>query len=152
MSERQIEFHGGLIFRTDYFGSLDWNRGAAWLVVREKVWHVLLPGPPRSRQCVQAGPVPAEDEPGGWAWCVDIDGQRWVIPTRTIHGTRPEPPERGGIYQRAAVIYTGWAINAGRAAFGGVHDLRNGPESFSARICVCCGVRVAGQNVKRGVW
>ena len=139
----KLRFHGGLLVETDYFGSLDWSRGQAWLGVHGTSWHVLLPDVPRSMNCAQVYPFPAEDEPEGWAWCVDVDGRRWMVPSGCIHGERPAPPVKGHAWRRAAVIYTGQTQAANRAAFGGTHDLRDGLNGHSCRLWVTCGFRVA---------
>lgn len=107
MNNITFQFHGGLLHKTDYYQSTDCRRGLAWLGVHEKVWHILLPGAPRSTRCVQAGPIEDPEEPEGWSWCLDIDGQSYPLPLSRIHGERPNLPDRGHYLKRTAVLYTG---------------------------------------------
>lgn len=142
-----ITFHGGLIRRTAYYGSKDQERGLAWLVIENRTWHFLLPGPPRSTRCIQVRPATAEAEPNGWAWLLDVDGQHYQIPADRILPARPQPPEHGGYWKKTAVLYFGQTRGASRAAFGGVHELMDGLSYRSYPLWVTAGLRVGYTSV-----
>lgn len=138
----KFEFNGGILKGTDYYSSTDFTRRLAWLVVRERVWHLLLPGSPRSYHCVQAGPVEDQEEPDGWMWCVDVDGQKYPLPRCRIEGPRPALPDRGAYLKRTAILYVAEARNANGAAFGGVHDLHSGLVCTAHPLWLTYGLRV----------
>lgn len=139
----KFTFEGGILSHSDYYGSVPQLRGQAWLAVVNRSWHLLLPGPPRSKTCVQIYPIPCEEENEGWLWCMDVDGQRFSIPRSCIHGRCPEPPLKGQHFRRAAVLYTGETRAASRAAFGGTHELRDGLNGWPCQLWVTCGFRVS---------
>lgn len=109
----------GRVLATDYFGSGERLRGQAVLSVIQGTWHVFLPHSlrPGLRQA-RAYPVAAEEEEGGWMWCVDLSGWCLDIPACCIQGPRPLPPEPGQVLHRQSLLHVDYVSSLGPWFFG----------------------------------
>jgi hypothetical protein len=134
-----LNFEGHQLKNTDYFDSVAFTSGQAWLAVHDRVWHVMLPGHPVRWGLAQMNVVEAEDEQDGWQWCLDLDGREYPLPMARIQGERPRPPQRGGYWKRCGILYHANTRDADRAAFGAVS---NGLQSVTVELWVTNGGKV----------
>ena len=101
-----VIFAPGEIMRTDYFGSDDCYAGLAWLAVRGREWHVLLP-----KHCgalpevAYARPVTDHEEPHGWRWRLEIGTCHLPIKHRQIFGPPPDLPAPGSKADCVVFLY-----------------------------------------------
>lgn len=114
--------YDGSTLTTDYYSSLDCERGVPWCYVSSGLWLILLPHPPGRRvSSMRAIPVTDREDPEGWRWRLEIDGWHLPLFRRCIAPFRPRFPERGERLERSAVLYCGFAeIARGSSFFGSI--------------------------------
>lgn len=114
--------YDGSTLTTDYYSSLDHERGVPWCYVAGETWHLLLPHPPRRGvSSIRAIPVTDREDPEGWRWRVEID--KWHLPLfrRCIAPRRPGYPARGDRLERSAVLYCGYQqVTRSSSFFGSI--------------------------------